>query len=750
MEISTKRELLTALDGLRTRAARGTGRPKVSLRELQARTGVPRSSLSGYLTGATPMPVDVLDAIVLALGVSPAETRRWAQAWEQVMAVPAAGPRHLPAPPSDFTGRGRELAELDGRSRGVVLITGSAGVGKSTLAVHWAHRVADRFPDGQLHANLRGFDPGGEPADPSDVLRGFLEALGVPAPQQPFTLEARTGVFRELLAGRHVLVVLDNARDADQVRPLLPGTGGSLALVTTRRRLTALIVTEGAYPLVLDVLPADEAQLLLSAKLGAARIAADPGAAGRIVARCAGLPLALAVVAARAALRPGLSMAELDHSLDTGPSTLAAFADTDPAVDLRAVFTQSYADLDAAAARLFQLAGAHAGEEFTLAAAASLCALTADQTWPLLAHLAQAHLVGEPVPHRYTMHDLLRAYAREVAGGGSGEALHRLVDHYVQSAHLVNRLVTPQRSEIVADPLRDGTTVAPLADADQARQWYARERDTILRLVATAAERGLLRECWHLAWAVADLLLQQGHWQQQLTAQATALSAARQLGDVDAQARSQAILARTNARMGRYDAAAEHFHQALDVFVTTGDLTAQAHTHLGLHWVFSQFPAGYQRTSAHARQALELFRRTGDTRGQARALNSLGWSHTLNGEYELTVQACEQARDLLAELGWAEGEAHAWDSLGLAHLHLSDPVRAVDCYRQAITLFRQAHQRGGEADTLQRLGDALLAQGDVVGAHESWNRALAIMDEFGDPKADAVRAKLSLASGNVR
>jgi len=346
--------------------------------------------------------------------------------------LPASPARPIPAqlPPrvAGFAGREQELARLDailsqaahgGQTRGaptaIAAIIGTAGVGKTTLAVHWAHRVRERFPDGQLYVNLRGFDWCRPAVDQGHALRKILDALALSPERIPDDLQAQVGLYRSLLAGKRMLVVLDNARDAEQVRPLLPGSPGCLALVTSRNQLTGLVAIEGALPLGLDLLTVSEARDLLARRLGPDRVASEPEAASEIIERSARLPLALTITAARAATKPGFPLAVTAAELRQAATILDPFHGGDLATDVRAVFSWSYRTLSTDAARLFRLLGLHPGPDITLAAAAGLAGIPAEQARLLLAELAYAHLLTEHSPGRYAFHDLLRAYATEQA-----------------------------------------------------------------------------------------------------------------------------------------------------------------------------------------------------------------------------------------------------------------------------------------------------------------------------------------------
>jgi len=352
----------------------------------------------------------------------------------------AVRPAQLPADLATFAGRRAEVARvsalLEEPAAGAMLIDGMPGAGKTTLAVHWARLVADRFPDGQLYVNLRGFDPGGT-LGPAEALSGFLPALGVAPQQVPADLDGRARLYRSLLAGQRVLVVLDNARDEAQVRPLLPGAPGSMVIVTSRNRLTGLVASDGASLLTLDVFSPADAREALTRRLGAAR-AAEPAAVEEIIARSGRLPLALALVAARAAAHPQFPLAAIAGELRDAQGSLDAFAG-EGGTDVRVIFSWSYRMLSPLAARLFRLLSRQAGPEISLAAAASLAARPARPTRALLAELTRARLLTEYSPGRYSLHDLLRSYAAELCAetdpaSHRDAATARLLGHYLHSA----------------------------------------------------------------------------------------------------------------------------------------------------------------------------------------------------------------------------------------------------------------------------------------------------------------------------
>jgi DNA-binding SARP family transcriptional activator/Tfp pilus assembly protein PilF len=677
----------------------------------------------------------------------------------------AAGPRRplpaqLPHRIPDFTGRDTELGRLDallaadsggaGTSVVITTITGTAGVGKSALAVHWAHQVSERFPDGQLHVNLRGFDPGGAALDPAEAIRGFLDAFGVAPQQIPASVEAQAALYRSLLAGRRVLVLLDNAADEEQVRPLLPGSAGCLVIVTSRNQLPGLIVTEGAKPVVVDLLTADEARRLLSRRIGENRVSAETEAADDIIVLCARLPLALMLVAARAATHPGFSLAALAAELREAGGSLDAFDNVDQASNVRAVFSWSYRQLSAAGGRLFRLLGLHAGPDISMTAVTSLAGMPRDQVRPALAELTRAHLVTERVPGRFALHDLLRAYATETAGAHDPEdyrlaARRRMLDHYLHAAYRADELLSPHRDRPfpLADPGPEVTRENP-ADAKHALAWFEAEHAVLLTILRQAS--GFDTHSWQLAWAVAPYFGYQGYWRDRRDSQRIALDAARRLQDTLAQALSHRLLGAAFLQLGDYEGARVHLQRALDLFAVLGDGAGQADAHRNLAWMLERLGQPAQGLP-HAQRALALFRAAGNEVGQARALNAVGWFHAQLGDYSQALACCQQALDLQNAIDDQVGLAETYDSLGYVHRHLGHRHKAISCYEQSITRLGELGDRYTEAGTLVFLGDAHQAFSDPAAARGAWQRALTILEYLGDPGADRVRARISAPSG---
>ncbi len=527
--ISTLDDLARELGLLRSRAARGTRSARVSLEELAGRMGEPRSTIHAYLTGRRLAPAEVLDRMVIALDASSSEQREWAEAWYRVTANRDAAhrgsgaertarpttPHQLPPAVADFLGRAGELTELSrlfgtgpelpaGRPAPIVAITGTAGVGKTALAVHWAHAHSTEFPDGQLYLDLRGCDPE-PPVQPGHALAGFLRALGVAGSEIPRDLAERAALYRSLLSERRVLVLLDNARDAEQVRNLLPGTPSCAVLVTSRDSLTGLVARHGGHRVGLDVLPPADAVRLLRA-LGGPRVDAEPDAAAALAEHCAGLPLALRIAAELAGHRPGTPLADLVREFAGPPAPLDLLAaDEDARTSLRVVLSWSYLRLPADAARAFRLLGLYPGDSVQPGGLAALLGTACvAEARHLLDVLARAHLVRQSGPGRFQLHRLLQAYAGELTLAHDCEpdrrlAATRLLEYYLDTAaHAVDLLFPApgyRHSELAAGhPL-----AVRLADAAAARDWLDDERATLVALAEQAGRQGWPQHALRLA-----------------------------------------------------------------------------------------------------------------------------------------------------------------------------------------------------------------------------------------------------------
>jgi DNA-binding SARP family transcriptional activator len=712
------------------------------------------------------------------LGVEPAEALQ--RLHQQILAadpelgsrayqgMPSAGsspmgsrlpvPAQLPHSVAGFSGREAEIEWLNGllpgesdATGGTVVITalaGTAGVGKTALAVHWAQQIRDRFPDGQLYVNLRGFDPAGPAVEATDAIRAFLDAFAVPPERIPVDLDAQAALYRTMLVGRRVLIVLDNARDAAQVRPLLPGTPTCLVLVTSRNQLLSLVAADAARLLEIDLLPADQARDLLANRLGEFRVAAEPAAVDEIVDTCAGLPLALSIVSARAAVNPRLPLAGLAGELRETRGGLDGLNVGDKQTDLRDVFSWSYRALSPSAARLFRLLGLHAGPDIGVAAAASLAGIPLGQARSALTELTSAHLLADRSAGRFAFHDLLRAYARELADADDSAedrraAVHRVLDHYLWTAARANELLAPSRDDAITLALaRPLVEPEEFVDHRKALAWLTTEYPVLLAALRQAASQGFDVHVWQLAWAMASFLERGGHWHDAAASERRALAAATRLGDLYAQATSHVCLATyAYVPLGRYAEAEDHLIQALALYQSLGDRTGQARAHRSLALLFDRQDR-YAEALDHAQQALELFQTAGHRFGQARELNAVGWYHIQLGQHEQGLSYCQQALDLQREINDQERQADTLDSIATAYAALGNHEQAIAHYQQAVGLYREFGHRHPEADILACLGDLHLAYGRPDEARAAWLEALAIFDELGHAKSSQLHVKL--------
>jgi tetratricopeptide (TPR) repeat protein len=674
---------------------------------------------------------------------------------------PRVVPHQLPPPIRHFAGRTTELNTLsaladESVTSDVAVVTaigGTAGVGKSVLALHWAHQATDRFPDGQLYVNLRGFDPAGAPLDAAEVLSAFLTAFEVAPERIPTGLEEQAAMYRSLIAGRRILVVLDNARGVEQVLPLLPGSPGCLAVVTSRDPLSGLVARYGAQPIAVDLPTVAEAREMLARRLGHKRTEANAKAVEAIISRCGRLPLALSIVAARAAARPGFPLRELADELRDSRQRLDALTADYPAADVRAVFSWSYRALSPAAARLFRLLGLHFGTCITTAAAGSLAGLPRAQVRPLLAELTRARLINESIPGRYLLHDLIRVYASEHAHAGDSArelqaATRRALDYFLHSTHRAAQLLNPLRDPITVEPPDPAVTPEPMDSYELAMAWFSSELRTLLAVVNHAAAAGLDVYTGQLAWTLADFLDRRGYWHELVATQRAALAAAHRRADLPAQALAHRLLADAWTQLGRYDEAHTHLATAIDLARDAGDPALQAHAHHSLAVV-------WERQGRHADaldqslRALALFRAADHPRGQADALNAVGWYHAQLGHQPQALAECRQALALYAQLGDIDGQADAWDRLGYIHHHLGDYVLAAACYERALDLYRRLEDRYQEASTLVRIGDTHRANADVDAARDSWQRALVILESLDHPDAGTTCARLDALSADT-
>lgn len=670
--------------------------------------------------------------------------------------VHAARPAQLPADLPTFVGRRAELDRVrallparGGTPATVVIsaIGGMAGIGKTTLAVHWAHEIAHRFPDGQLYVNLRGFDPTGSLVTADEAIRAFLGALGVPPMRIPAGLDAQTALYRSMLAQRQMLILLDNARDTDQVRPLLPGSPGSLVIVTSRNQLTGLVAGEGAHPLLLDQLTSAEAHDLMARRLGTVRPTAEPRATDEIITRCARLPLALAIVAAHAVAHPGFPLSAIAEELRDSHGSLDAFASGDDiTTDVRAVFSWSYKAVSPPAARLFRLLGLHSGPDISAPAAAALAGLPLRQTRGLLVELTRAHLLTEHFPGRRTLHDLLRVYAAERVHAEETpqereRAVERLLAWYLHTADAAYPHITPQRRRISLEPPPALCRPLEFTTHDQALDWCETERANLVAAVHQAAGSGLPGIAWRLPAVLWGFFYLRSHTHDWVDTARAGLAAARAGDDSWGEAQGLADLAAALRGSGRFDEAIDTFRRAMIAYRELGDKDARGSTVTNLGDTYLQ-SGQLDRAVEYIRRGLAVERVVGSAWGEGISLCNLGDVYQRLGRFDEAVGCLEQALTVLRASGnrWVEGVT--LDILGTVHSRLHRYDGAVEYYHQALKAHRDVGNRWGEGHTLGNLGDTQLAAGEPEAARDSWRQALAIFEEFDHRDAAKIRYRL--------
>ncbi len=693
----------------------------------------------------------------------------------------ATVPRQLPAAVSHFTGRAAELDALTGMlsdasaARTVVIsaLAGTAGVGKTAMAVHWAHRVAGRFPDGQLYVNLRGYDQDA-PMAAADALAGFLRTLGVPGQEIPDEIEERARLYRSRLAGRRVLVLLDNARDGEQVRPLLPGDPGCAAVVTSRDALAGLVAADGARRLDLDVLPLADAVGLLRSLTGG-RADEDPEAAAEMARLCARLPLALRIAAELAAARPSTPLAGLVAEL--AAARLDLLDAGEDRADVRAVFSWSARLLPDDVAGAFALIGLHPGAALDVHATAALTGTTTAQARRLLGRLHRASLLQAAGAGWYGMHDLLRAYAREQAaardtGGRCQQALTRLFDYYLSATAAAMDVLFPAEAHL-RPRITATTAVAPdLAGEAGAQAWLDRERANLVAVAAHCASHDWPRHAADLAATLFRYLMYGSHLPEAQTIYGQALRAGHRSGDLAAEAEALSGLGGIAIMRGHFRDAADSYRAALERYRQCGDRPGEAKALMNLGITQVQLH-NLQSAAGYYREAIAVCTDAGDRHGAARALAELGSveidldSHEKAAEHlQLALQAFREANDL-------RGEARALERIGELSVRHGQLTRAAGLFDQALTIYRRIGSPVGIASELCNLGEVSLRQGDYQQAIRHLRKALALHQEsgyqhgeiltlrslaealHGDGQPDAARAELAAAlrlaaeTGNV-
>ncbi|GAA0390190.1 hypothetical protein Acor_46820 [Acrocarpospora corrugata] len=732
-EVRTLADLARVLRGLRRRHARQRGRQELTYRELAAATGWSHGIIGEYLAGRVLPPTDRFDALIALLGATPAEQGALATARDQVeegrrRALPAERPvpRQLPLDVYGFTGRTGQLTLLDAllaRGRTVVIsaVAGTAGVGKTALAVHWAHRAAKRFPDGQLYVDLRGYDPE-RPVPAADALAGFLRGLGVAGPDIPDGLPERAALYRTVVAGRRMLVVLDNASGADHVRPLLPGSPSCFVVVTSREDLAGLVAREGASRIELDMLGAAEAVELLRTLIGA-RVEESPVDAAALAESCARLPLALRIAAELAVTRPEVALAKLVAGLRDEQRRLDLLdAAGDPRTAVRAVFSWSYRQLSADAARLFDLLGLHPGRDADAYAAAALLGTGLARAGRLVDELARGHLLEHAGSGRYTMHDLLRAFAVEHATE-THPALTRLFDYYRYAAVSATAALFPYERGRPSPAEPETPIPGDLAG------WLERERANLVGVAVYTARHGWPGHCVDLSRALWRHFEVGCHYQEALTVHTCAARAALAAGE--GRAAVMANLGGIHWWLGNFREARTWFGQALAAAREAGDLEAEARS-LGRLGVVSERLGELAEALEQLREALALCRRTGNRHGAGTQLINMGALYRRLGRPEEAADCQLEAASVFAEVGDLRLRGYALGNLGALYGLLGRHADALTHLEQALANCRESGDPGGEGSALGTMGAVYLRLERHPEALDHLHRALAISRETGD------------------
>jgi tetratricopeptide (TPR) repeat protein/transcriptional regulator with XRE-family HTH domain len=718
-----------------------------------------------------------------ALGLSSAEQATLVSAAREdglpVDTEPVVTPRQVPAAPAPFVGRLDELGRLDttlsaggptrpsaagspsrptpeqapgGQVMLISAIGGAGGIGKTWLALHWAHHHLNHFPDGHLFVDLRGFSPTGQPARPADVLGGFLDALGVDHNRQPADPERRADLYRSLVANKRMLILLDNAATTDQVTPLLPGGHQCTVVVTSRNQLRGLIARHGARPIHLDVLTDTEAHALLAHALGPSRIAADAPAVTELIELCGRFPLALGVIAARAAADPHPSLG--DTVAELRALGLDALESEDPTASLSTVLSWSLRHLTDQQRQVFALLGIAPGPDTGLPAAAALTGLPEREAHAVLRALAEASLIDRTPGGRYGMHDLVRAYATTIAdtlpAGVREAALRRVLDFYIHTARTAQRLLDSHRERELTplDPPAAGVHPHPLPDTPAAMAWFDAEHACLLAAQHTATTLAWHPTVWHLAWALQTFLYRRGHRHDQLVVWQAAIHAATHMPDPAPRTLAHRYLGLAHSYLGHHDDALDHMHQALTLATHHHDLTQQARTQRGLAYAWEQ-RGDVQQALDHARRALDLYRGLDHPAWEADAFNAVGWYAARLGDYDTARAHCQAALTLHRHHHSPVGEAYALDSLGYIDHHSGHHHQAIDHYHHTLTLYRDLGNTYEIAATLDGLGHPHAALGHTEQARTAWLEALQLYREQGRHD-DAARVQQQLDNLDTR
>ncbi|SEP27173.1 DNA-binding transcriptional activator of the SARP family [Amycolatopsis saalfeldensis] len=663
-------------------------------------------------------------------------------------------PRQLPADLGAFAGREADLKALhallpealdDGTSTPIASVEGMGGIGKTTLAVNFAHRIAEQFRGGQVYLNLRGYGPG-DPVEPIAALETMILALGVPCDQIPADLDGRAATWRTHTAGRRLLLVLDNANSTEQVRPLLPGPG-CLVVVTSRWQLRALVATHGARRVALEQLGEQDAVELLASAIGVDRVNADPAATERFVRYCGGLPLAIRILAVRAAQFPDFPLGEFVSALDAEPDRLGSFDLGDgEETNIRSVFSYSYRALAPPAARLLRLLGLPTGPDFTAGAAVALAGRDPVSTRAALDALVSAHLLSQPQPGRYQFHDLIRVYAGELAHHVDDEecraaALDRLLDWYLGSALNASRAMRPDRFYRSLG-LEGWAVGVEFADYHAALGWFAAEYGNLVSAVHLAFRQRRYAHCWKLTWLLQTYFAGRARINDWRAVYALALRATRISGDRDGEAGILNGLGVIDGVMRDYASSRNYLEQALAIQRELGSREGEARAQYNLAMAannLEDFPSAYE----HGTQALQIVRDLRLGGFEANVLRALGDLCTTMGDHPRALSLADEALALTPPDGDPREGRYSLHTRGRALLGLGRHREGIECMSDAVDMFFAMGEQYEAADVLAQLGSAHLRLGHVAAARDCWLRSVRLLTDIGHPDVDDVRAKLA-------
>jgi tetratricopeptide (TPR) repeat protein/transcriptional regulator with XRE-family HTH domain len=675
----------------------------------------------------------------------------------------------LPAAAATFVGRDAELRQLEGvllhdnlapGAPRLVAIDGPPGAGKTATALRLAHQVKASFPDGQLYVNLHGYAPNDSPAEPTTVLEEFLLALGQPIDSIPASPDQRAALYRSLLDGRKVLLVLDNARDSQQILPLLPGSTGCAVLVTGRTRLVGLDASN-RQRLTLGPLTDQESVTLLRSIVGVDRADGEPDAVRALAQWCGNLPLALRIAAERVATHPHHAIAELVDELADESERLNSLAAEESSTTVRAVFSWSYRDLGSEVARAFRLLGLHRGPHISVDAAAALIGASAPDTRRLLDRLVSVHLVEGIARDRYRVHDLLRVYAAERANAEESDdrrllATRRMLDWYLRACFAANHELAPQRHDPVLGPPEFDLPAINFTSYDDALSWCETEMANLVAATQLAVDVGENTTAWKLPAGCWNYLFLRKRWAAWVSAHEAGLIGAQRAHDRFGEAWVLNNLAHAHRELRRYDEARALLERALSIRDEIGDLIGQAWSQAAL--AFVDVDLGHYRAAVdQLQQALEIRAKISENNddpeivvanrhGQGIALANLGDVYRELSRFDESLTCLHEALDIFREIVDPHGEGYALVKLGDTYRQLHRTDAALRAYHEALITRREIGDRWGEAETLHSTGSALWENGERVTAVDYWRQAIVIFDDLGDPRAEDLRQQLADAT----